>query len=235
MNKKLLAVAKINLLNGKMALFITAIVMGVMLIQDMVFMVLSLFGIHAGKDQTQVAMGNYLYLTVILGAVFLPTIHFRKMMNLGGKRDDFFRGCALTHIITAAAVSLAGVVLYYTYENFIITYYSGETLNVLYWFGWIDNGPVVAFIRQFAFLVLLAAVAHTLSAAQDKWYGWVADALIIAVVSVFTPVAFLRQALIAFFYLVIFHPNAILQITACLAIAAAVYMLNKPILSGKAI
>ena len=100
--------------------------------------------------------------------------------------------------------------------------------------GWMGNGPVVAFIQQFAFLLLLAAVIHTLTAAQDKWYGWAADILIIAVIAVFTPIAPLRASLAWFFNLIIFQ-SAYIQIPACLVLAAAVYSLNKPILARKAI
>ena len=73
------------------------------------------------------------------------------------------------------------------------------------------------------------------AAAQDKWYGWVADILIIAIISVFTPIAPLRAALVRFFNLIIFHSNAFIQIAACLILALVVYSLNKLLLARKAI
>ena len=236
MKDKSLVVAKINFRNIKLAYIYTAIVFFGVIIQDIVFIFLDLFGVYSGnQDNTTVAIGNYLFLIVIFGAVFIPSLNFRRMMNLGGKRANFFTGCAVTYLIMTAAVSLAGIIIYYTYDRFVtLAYYSGGSLNVLDVFGWMGNGPVVAFFQQFAFLALFASVAHTLTAAQDKWYGWAADVIIVAIISVFTPIAPLRRALVAFFYLIIFSP-ALLQIVSCLVLAAAVYMLNKLILARRVI
>lgn len=235
MKNKSLAVAKINFRNIKLACMITAIVIVCIFIQDIVYIILSFFNIHPGADSSTIGMGNYLYLLILLSAIFIPAINFRKMMNLGGKRDDFFKGCIINYIIMTAVVSLAGIILYYTYERFILQYYAGWSLNPLYWFGWINNGPVIAFFQQFAFLLLVAAFTHTLTSVQDKWYGWAADLLIIAVISVFTPIASLRRAEIWFFNLIIFNSNAFVQIAACLILSVIIYSLNKFILARKII
>ena len=238
MKNKSLTVAKTNFRNIKLACILTAIVIGVTLIQDIVMLIIGSTkgsGYHGIEGNTNVSLGNYFILLIILSAFFIPTMNFRKMMNLGGKRADFFNGCALTYAIMTAAVSLACVVLYSTYDRFMVSaLYNGGTLDILYWFGWIDNGAVIAFFQMFAFLFLFATFAHTLISAQDKWYGWVADILIIAVISVFTPIAPLRTLLTGFFNLIIFE-NPVIQIAACLIIAVVVYTLNKPVLARKKI
>ncbi|MCL1983542.1 MAG: hypothetical protein FWG53_10735 [Clostridiales bacterium] len=238
MFNKSLVVAKTNYRNMKLACILTAIVLGVTLIQDIIMLMLgsangsSYRGIEGNMN---VSFGNYFILLIILSAAFIPG-NFRKMMNLGGKRADFFNGCALAYAIMTAAVSLVCVVLYLTYDKFMVSVlYNGGTLDVLYWFGWIDNGAVIAFFQMFAFLFLFAAFVHTLISAQDKWYGWVADILIIAVISVFTPIAPLRASLVWFFNLIIFNSNAFVQIAACLILAVVIYSLNKLILARKAI
>jgi hypothetical protein len=237
MKNKSLAVAKTNFRNIKKAYVITAIVTGCILIQDIVYLILDRAGVYSNSEgNMNVSLGNYLFLLVILGAVFIPAKNFRKMMNLGSKRADFFKGCFVTYLIMTAAVSLICVILYYTYDKLMITLFSrGGTLDVLYWFGWLNNGVVIAFFQQFAFLFLFATFVHTLVAAQDKWYGWVADVLIVAIICVFTPIAPLRASLVWFFNLIIFHSNAFLQIASCLILAIAVYSLNKLILARKTI
>ena len=236
MKDKSLVVAKINFRNMKLAFLFTTIVFFAVIIQDVVFIILDAAGVYSGNDgNTTVGIGNYLFLIVLFGAIFIPSRNFRRMMNLGGKRADFFKGCALGYVILAAAVSLAGIILYYTYERYVtLSYYGGGSLNVLDVFGWMDNGPVVAFIQQFAFLLLLASVIHTLTAAQDKWYGWAADVIIVAIISVFTPIAPLRAVLTSFFHLILFS-SALPQIASCVIIAAAVYMLNTPIFARRTI
>lgn len=237
MKGKSIAVAKINFRNIKSAYIISAIVIGAIVIQDIVFVILQSFGVSAGGEGNMtVSLGNYLFLLLLLSAIFIPSRNFRKMMNLGGKRADFFKGCAINLVIMSAVISLAGVILYFTYDRLMIAVlYTGGTLDVLYWFGWLSDGPIVAFFRQFAFLLLLSAFVHTLVSAQDKWYGWVADILIVAIISVFTPIAPLRSALVWFFNMIITHSNALVQILSCLILATAVYLLNKPILARKVI
>lgn len=235
MKSKSLVVAKMNFRNIKLAYIITAIVMGCILAQDIVYIILSYFDINPGAESSTIGIGNYLYLIILLGAVFIPSLNFRKMMNLGAKRNDFFKGCIINYVVMTAAISLAGIILYYTYEAFILTFYAGWTLNPIYWFGWIDNGAVIAFFQQFSFLLLVAVFVHTLTAMQDKWYGWVTDIVIIAIIAVFTPIASLRSALVWFFKLIIFHPNAYVQIAACLILSIMIYSLNKLIFSRKVI
>jgi len=237
MINKALIIAKTNFRNVKIAYIITAIVIGCILIQDLVMFILDRAGVFANPEGNMtVSLGNYLFLLVLLVPIFISALNFRKMMNLGAKRSDFFNGCAANYVIMAAVISFICIILYYTYDKFMIsTAYRGGTLDVLYWFGWINNGVILAFFQQFAFLLLLAVAVHTLTAAQDRWYGWLADLLIVAVISVFTPIAPLRSALVWFLALIINHSNAFVQIAACLILATGIYSLNKLIFARKVI
>jgi hypothetical protein len=235
MNKSF-TVAKINFKNIKLAGMITGITIAGVMAQDIIYLILALFNVYPGSGSSTVGMSNFFYLLIILSAVFIPCFNFRKMVNLGAKRNNFFTGCFITYAIMAAAVSLAGLLFYYIYEIHVIPQiYNLGTLHVLIVFGWLDNGVIVAFFQQFAFLFLGSVFIHTLTAAQDKWYGWIADIIIVAILAVFIPIASLRTALIWFFNITIFHSNAFIQIAACFILAVAVYMLNKLILSRKII
>jgi len=236
MKNKALVIAKTNFRSLLPVYLVAAAVMLSVLIQDGILLILTLFGSNPnGPDNMTVSIGNYLFIIVLAGAVYIPVRNFRRLMNLGARRAGFFAGCAVNYVIMAAAASLGGVALYLTYDNFMVSRLYMGTLDVLYWFGWMDGGAVIAFFRMFAFLLMAAAVVHTLAAMQDRWYGWVTDIVIGAVVSVFVPIAPLRMALLWFLNLIIFHPNAFVQIAACLILACAVYVLNKPILARKAI
>ena len=234
MNSKAITAAKLNFRNMKLAAVITAITILAMLIQETVYIILAAFGNNAGASSTPVGVGNYFYLLVILAAIFIPVQNFHKMMNLGAKRNNFFWGSAVNYVVMAAGVSLVSAILYYTFDKFIVNYHPEGVLNLVAVFGWAAHGPVAAFFQQFAFLLLLASFIHTLVAAQDKWYGLVADVLIVAIISVFTPIAPLRAALVWFFNLIIFQ-SAPLQILACIVLASAIFTLNRPILARKVI
>jgi hypothetical protein len=70
--------------------------------------------------------------------------------------------------------------------------------------------------------------------AQTAWYGWVADVILIAVISVFTPIAPLRAAEAWFFHLIIFS-TPVVQILVSLVGAAVLYAISLPILNHKRI
>ena len=251
MNKQTWTIAKMNLKNIKIPYFVTGLVILVTFVQSVIFTIIAAVGGNAGH-QLSISSANYPWLLVLLAAIFIPARNFRKIVNLGGKRDDFFWGSMITYVVLAGAVSLANTILYYTYDHFLIstgTYVGVEAfvrdtslmdshyviVNLIELSGWSANGIFFAVIQQFAFLLLLAAAVHTLTSIQDKWYGWAADVIIAAILAVFIPIASLRVWLIGFFNLIIFHSNAFLQISNCLMLAIVIYAFNKPILARKAI
>ena len=234
MCKSIFRIARLNLKNIVVPYWVTGITALLILVQTIIDMLLI-------NNNMEISVGCYLWLLPVMAAIFIPAKNFRRIVNLGGKRGNFFWGSLVTYAILACIVSLSNVVCNYGFDllieaspNFDREYFGG-VINLIEVFGWTRNGPVVAFIQQFAFLFLFSVFVHTLTAAQDKWYGWAADILIVAIISVFTPIKPLRDAEAWFFNLILFHPNAFLQITACLLLAAGIYLLNKPVLARKAI
>lgn len=251
MNNQTWVISKLNLKNIKTPYFVTALIFFIIFVQSIVYTIIAVSIKRAG-DQLQISSGSYLWLLIIMAAIFIPTRNFRRIVNLGGKRDGFYWGSLMSYATLAGVVTIANTFLYYTYERFLLStgYYAGFdaflqnnalidnhyiSVNIVEVFGWLKNGAAIAFVQQFAFLFLLASVVHTLTAMQDKWYGWLTDAIIAAILGVFIPIAPLRVWLIDFFNLIIFNSNAFIQIAACILLALVVYGLSKPIIARKAI
>jgi len=227
MNKSVIEVNRLNMQNIKIPYLITGTIFLVMLAQDVVK---ALTAHNSGNmvEQSLISIGNLLWLLIPLAAIFVATKNFRRLINLGCRRGNFFAGSLTTYFILAVVISLANTLIFYTYDRFInSTGYFYGVINCLEVFGWSINGPVIACIQQFAFLFLVATVTHILALMQDNWVGWVVDLIIIAVIIVFTP--------IAFFNLIIFQSNAFLQIISCLTLAVGLYALSYPALSRKKI
>ncbi len=174
------------------------------------------------SENITLAAGNYLYLLPLLMAIFVPAQNFSKLMNLGGKRKDFFRSSIILYVFVSAFVTLASILLHFTIDPILLTRILGviDLLNV---FGFIEHGTIIAFVQMWAFLTLCCCVLHTLTLIQGRWYGWCVDVLIITIISVFTPIATLRVALLWFFNMIIFHDTAIVQILSCLILGAVIY------------
>ena len=234
MCNKIWATAKINLKNLKVAYIITAITLVGMSSNYIIDVFLARSMDLSGN--VGISGAWTFWMLPVLAAVLVPSRNFKRTMNLGGKRDSFFWGSLMVYAVLAGAVSLVALIVNYAVDApFVNSGTYGGMFTAPGVFGWDAHGGAVAFFRQFAFLFLFSAVVHTLTAMQDKWYVWVADVLIIAVISVFTPIAPLRAALVRFFNLILFHPNSFVHIAACLIIALGVYSFNRLILARKAI
>ena len=229
MYKRALTVAKLSMRQLNNAYFITGIVLLAMLANYILAFVLGQTG------NSTVSFANMLIILPILSAIFIPAQHTRKILNLGAKRRDVWIGAIPVYVIQSAVITLIMLIFQFTFDRWIIGRGISELLDVMIVFGFMRHGPVMAFIQMFSFLMLLTSCIHTLTAAQDKWYGWVADIVIAAIISVFIPIASLRASLVWFFNLIIFHQSALLQVTACLVLGCLIYLLNKPILARKVI
>ena len=189
----------------------------------------------------QISPANALWLLMVMVPLALPTYSFKRIMNLGGKRNSFFWGALLTYVILAAVSALIMTVSSFAIEPLFEQHYHfnhsffGGIANLVEVFGWAQRGPAVAFIQQLAFFILLAAFVHTLAAAQGRWYGWAANLAIVAIIAVFTPIAPLRAVLGRFFNLILLHPSAVVQVAACLALAAGFFGLSKIVLDRKVV
>ncbi|MHB8062000.1 MAG: hypothetical protein ACYDG2_05090 [Ruminiclostridium sp.] len=180
---------------------------------------------------SQISAGNELLSALIIAAVLIPAVNFKKIMHLNAKKIDFFWASILNYIIFSAVLSIITLALYYTVDNTMRSVV--DIFDIVEIFGWLKNGIIIAFFRQFAFYLLLGVVIHTLTAMQTFWFGWVIDAVIIVIISVFTPIAPLRTLLVDFFNLIIFNTNALTHIAICLVLSVAIYALNIPILNRK--
>ncbi len=184
-------------------------------------------------DGGQTSEGNSFIIVIILAAILIPSVNFYKLMHLNGKKTDFFWASIINYAVFAAAIALVNVILYYTIDKILKT--AATIYDIIDVFGWSNNGILFTFFRQFAFYLLLCVVLHTLTAVQTFLWGWVIDVVIVAIISVFTPISPLRQLLVDFFNVVIFYPNPVVHIVVCLSLAAGIYSLNIPILSRKKI
>lgn len=181
----------------------------------------------------QISEGNELIIAIIVAAVLIPTVNFKKIMHLNGKKDDFFWACLLNYIVFSAILSLVMIILRTTIDTAISPVV--KVWDILDIFGWMSNGIIIAFFIQFAFYMLLAVTVHTLTSIQTFWFGWVVDFVIASILGIFIPIVPLQAQLLKFFRLIIFNSNPISQIIVCLVLATAIYAVNIPVLSRKTI
>lgn len=174
--------------------------------------------------------GNYTWLLAVLTPFFFVFYDFTKLMHLGASKKDYYLGCLISYGFLAFCISLVNTLVHLLIDPV----YPAETvINLMDVCQWTANGIVVAGLQQMFFLLLVMIFLHVLLSMQTHWYGWLTDAILVAIICVFTPIAPLRAVLAGFFQIIMMNRNAILHIGVCLFLSAALSLGGLVVLKRK--
>ena len=174
--------------------------------------------------------GNYTWLLAILTPFFFVFYDFTKLMHLGTSKKDYFFSCLISYGFLAFCISLANTIIHLWIDPL---YAASTVINMMDVCKWTENGMIVAGLQQMLFLLLVMVFLHMLLSMQAHWYGWLADAALVAVICIFTPIAPLRAILAGFFRIVMLNSSAIPHICICLLLSAALSLGGLVVLKRK--
>ena len=173
---------------------------------------------------------NYTWLIAVLTPFFFVFYDFTKLMHLGASKKDYFFGCLISYGFLAFCISLVNTVIHL----WIDPAYPAQTVtNMMDVCKWTENGMIVAGLQQMFFLLFVMVFLHVLLSMQTHWYGWLTDAVLVAIICIFTPIAPLRAVLAGFFQIIMFNSNAGLHICICLLLSAALSLGGLVVLKRK--
>ena len=153
-------------------------------------------------------------------------------MHLGASKKDYFLGCLISYGFLAFCISLINTIIHLLIDPI----YSAQTvINLMDVCKWTENGMIVAALQQMFFLLLVMIFLHVLLSMQAYWYGWLTDAVLVAIICVFTPIAPLRAILAGFFQIIMLNGNAVLHICICLLLSAALSLGGLVVLKRKSL
>ncbi len=176
--------------------------------------------------------GNYTWLLAVLTPFFFVFYDFTKLMHLGASKKDYFFGCLISYGVLASCISLANTAIHLLIDPM----YSAQTvINMMDVCQWTKNGIFFAVLQQMFFLLLVMIFLHMLLSMQAHWYGWLADALLVATICIFTPIAPLRTILAGFFQIIMLNSNAVLHICICLLLSTVLSLGWLAVLKRKAL
>ena len=174
--------------------------------------------------------GNYTWLLAAFTPFFFVFYDFTKLMHLGASKKDYYLGCLISYGFLAFCISLANTLIHLLIDPL----YSARTvINLMDVCRWTENGIAMAGVQQMCFLLLVMVFLHVLLSMQAHWYGWLTDAVLVAIICIFTPIAPLRGILSGFFGIVMLNGNAILHIGVCLLLSAALSLGGLAVLKRK--
>lgn len=174
--------------------------------------------------------GNYTWLLAVLTPFFFVFYDYTKLMHLGASKKNYFFGCLISYGFLAFCISLVSTVIHLLIDP---AYSAKTVINMMDVCNWTENGIIAAGLQQMFFLLLVMVFLHVLLSMQTHWYGWLTDALLAAIICIFTPIAPLRAVLAGFFQIIMFNSNAVLHICICLLLSAALSLGGLMILKRK--
>ena len=182
------------------------------------------------SGETVLSNGNYTWLLAVMAPFFFVFYDFSKLMHLGASKKDYFIGCLISYGFLAFCISLVNTVIHLVMDPI---YPAQAVINMMDVCRWTENGIFVAAIQQMLFLLLVMIFLHVLLSMQAHWYGWLTDAVLVAIICIFTPIAPLRSVLSGFFRLIMLNGNAIMHIGTCLLLSAALSLAGLVVLKRK--
>ena len=203
-----------------------------LLASDKISFILTALVVLCATSSGQVVLsnGNYTWLLAVLTPFFFVFYDFKKLIYLGASKKDHFLGCLISYVFLAFCISLVNTVIHLLIDPL---YAPRTAINLMDVCGWTGNGFVVAGLQQMAFLLLVMVFLHVLLSMQAHWYGWVTDAVLVAIICIFTPIAPLRGILAGFFHLIMLNGNAALHMGICLLLSAALSFVGLAVLKRK--
>ena len=174
--------------------------------------------------------GNYTWLLAVFAPFFFVFYDFSKLMHLGASKRDYFLGCLISYGLLAFGISLLNTLIHLVIDP---VYHAQTVINMMDVCHWTENGIILAGLQQMFFLLLVMIFLHVLLSMQTRWYGWLTDAVLVAVICVFTPIAPLRAVLGGFFQIIMFNGSAVLHIGVCLLLSAAFSLAGLAVLKRK--
>lgn len=173
------------------------------------------------NDSYLLSSGNACFVVLLAAPIVVAVGHRDKLLHLHAAKTDLPAGALLLYVLLSAAVSAANLAFYYTVDRSWAQTF--QVVNLAEVFGWVDNGPLVGFVQQFALLTVLALTVHTLASLHHAWVGWAADILVIVAFSASLVVQPLVDARRWLLDALVFHPHAPVQIGSCLVAVVLLY------------
>ena len=112
-----------------------------------------------------ISNGNYTWLLALLSPFFFVFRDFRKLINIGACKKDYFISSLLSYGILALSISLANTLIHTVIDPL---YGTKSVINLMDVCGWTDNGIIIAFIQHAGKLSEYSALVKFISHMERK-------------------------------------------------------------------
>lgn len=182
------------------------------------FAINTILALASVNTNPEVSSGNVFTSLLAFMAIVLPLYMFKRMLNAGASRRDYYAGLMVTYLLMAAAFSVFNIIWLGLEKNVFVQFKT--YFNYIDIFNWGRYGMVGMFIYQLSAYMLIIAFLNMLFSSFKNKLGIALYFLFAAAISVSMSIGELRGAVYELIYFLLFSPNMLLGviITALLTI-----------------
>ncbi|MBK3493944.1 hypothetical protein JFL43_03535 [Viridibacillus sp. YIM B01967] len=186
------------------------------------FFINLLLGIGNINRNSEVSSGNIVTIFLLIISGVLPLYFFKRIINLGASRKEYYFGTIIAYIFWVAAFSVFNIIWFLLEQNVFIEYKS--YFNIIEIFGWDRYGVIGMFIYQFStYLFIVAFFNLVFSCFRDRLALGI-YILLAAAISVSMSISSLREAVFKGVAILFFNPTILPSTILTFALIGLLFM-----------
>ncbi|MFP4016520.1 MAG: hypothetical protein ACLFUI_05765 [Halanaerobiales bacterium] len=183
-----------------------------------------ILGITGVASHTEVSAMNIYTSFIVAAAIAMPLFFYKKIMDLGASRWDYYLGTLISYLIISALFAVLNVSGLYV-ELYLLdslrSYY-----NIITIFSWDHFGLIGMFVYQLsAYLLVLSFINFILSGIRQM-VGIITAVLVAGITALFLSVGVLRVMIVKLLNLFLFNPNIIVGTILSLILTTLFFTLS---------
>lgn len=145
-------------------------------------------------DNYSLSTGNVISFILIFAAVILPLPFFRRIMNVGASREDYYVGIVAIYVVGCAVFAALNVILLKVVDQVLLVDYM-NSFDLFHIFHWDQFNVLGMFLYQFAVFLLLVSFINLMLSAVRSYIGLLLWVILVAAIPISTSIASYRAKL----------------------------------------
>lgn len=159
----------------------------------------------APEENSMVSPMNTLTVFLLFAGSVLPAALFKKLINLGASRHEYYQGLILTLAVYAFVFALLNTVWFPIEAQFLGSL--ATHINIIEVFGWDQFGFIGMFLYQFGAYMMLLSLLALLFSGLKHVLGWIIWVVLIAAIPIGTSVSSFRPKVAEGFLTLLFNDS----------------------------
>lgn len=202
---KIKSIVKISLDSSKPSYYISVGFVSAIFLELLLYIVLL-----PNYRNGYLSMSNMLLLNLLIYPIIASTVNFKKMLNIGVKKNEFVKGVFLSYVILSTLIAVV-IIIINQFEVYLIQFTNLWYINIIDTFGWMKYGFIGCLLYQISAYTLLMSIVHLIAFSNTFRWGWFVDVALSSLLLVFLLVKPLREILSIQLGRMFFHPNLLMQ------------------------